>query len=164
MVRALLIVDVQNYFINKNTQHIPGKIKKLIEDNHWPMIVFSQFVNSPESQFVKQLNFTGCMRPPYSEIVDDLKPWVKKDNVFTKNTFSIFTNPDFKNYLQKNKVDELVICGLDTDYCILADCFNAFDLGYKVSVVADCCGSFTSGDVGHVAALEIIKNNLGRII
>lgn len=164
MVRGLLIVDVQNYFINKNTQHLPALIKKLIEENHFPVIVFSKFINSPNSQFVSQLNFTGCMRPPYSNIVDGLKPWVKRDNVFTKETFSVFTNPDFKKYLIKKKVEELIIVGMDTDYCVLADCFNAFDRGYKVTVVADCCASFTSGEKGHLATLEIIKKNLGTVV
>lgn len=164
MKQALLVVDVQNYFINKNTQHVPGNIKKLIEENRWPVIVFSRFINSPDSQFVKQLEFSGCMRPPYSEIVDDLKPWVKKDNIFSKCSFSVFTNPDFKRYLKENKINELVICGLDTDYCVLADAFNAFDQGYKVSVVADCSGSFISGNTGHLAALDIIRKSLGKII
>ncbi len=164
MVRGLLIVDVQNYFINKNTQAVPANIKKLIEDNRFPVMVFSQFINSSDSQFVKQLNFTGCVKPPYSDIVNELRPWLKKDNVFAKCAFSVFTNPDFEKYLKKNKIEELVICGLDTDYCILADCFNAFDRGYKVTVVADCCASFTSGGKGHLAALEIIKKSLGTVI
>lgn len=164
MKTALLIVDVQNYFINKNTQAVPGNIKRLIQTNDFPVIAFSQFINSSDSAFVKHLNFTGCAKPPYSDIVADLKPWLKKDNVFKKCAFSVFTNPKFEQYLNKNKIGELVICGLDTDYCVLADCFNAFDRGYKISVVADCCASFTSGKIGHLAALGIVKNNLGTII
>ena len=163
MKQALLIVDVQNYFINKNTQNIPANIKKLIEKNNFSVIIFSQFINSPESQFAVQQNFTGCMRPPYSEIVDNLKPWLKNDNVFTKETYSVFTNPNFEKYLKKNKIDELIICGLDTDFCVIADCFNAFDKGYKISVIADCSASFTSGNEGHERALNIIKN-FGTII
>jgi len=163
MKQALLVVDVQNYFINKYTQPVPAKIKKLLEDNHFSVVIFSQFINSPQSQFVKQQNFTGCMRPPYSDIVDDLKLWLKKDNVFTKETYSVFSNSNFEKYLEKNKIEELTICGLDTDFCVLADCFNAFDKGYKVSVVADCCGSFTSGDEGHQNALKIISD-FGTII
>lgn len=164
MKQVLLIVDVQNYFINKFTQHVPGMIKKLIEANNFPTIAFSQFINSPDSHFVKQLNFTGCMRSPFIDIVGDLQPWVKRDNVFSKNTFSVFTNPKFENYLKKKNIDELVIVGLDTDYCVLADCFNAFDRGYKITVVDDCCASSTNGPKGHLAALEIIKNNLGKVI
>jgi len=164
MKQALLIVDVQNYFINKHTQHIPQNIKRLVEKISYPVIAFSQFINTPNSAFVKYLDFTGCARPPYSDIVDKLKPWLKKDNVFIKNTFSVFANPNFDKFLNKQKIDELVITGLDTDYCVLADCFNAFDRGYKISVVADCCASFTSGQAGHLAALEIIKKSLGEII
>lgn len=164
MKQGLLIVDVQNYFINKNTQHVPGNIKRLIETNDFPVIVFSQFINQPESQFVRYLNFTGCLKPPYFDVVNELKPWVKKDNVFKKCAFSVFSNPDFEKYLQEKKVEELTVVGLDTDYCVLADCFNAFDKGYKISVVADCCASFTSGKIGHLAALTIIKKSLGQII
>ncbi|MBU1036869.1 cysteine hydrolase [Patescibacteria group bacterium] len=164
MKQALLIVDVQNYFINKHTQHIPDNIKRLLEENHFSPICFSQFINSPQSQFVKQLNFTGCTKPPYSDIVDQLKPWLKKDNIFTKETYSVFTNIQFLNYLQKNKITDLTIVGLDTDFCVLADCFNAFDHGYKVTIIVDCCASFTSGSKGHLAALEIINKNLGTVI
>ena len=164
MKTALLIVDVQNYFINKHTQHIPGNIKSFLENNDFPLICFSQFINSPDSNFAKHLNFTGCIKPPHSDIVKELEPWLKKDNVFTKQSFSVFSNPKFLTYLQKNKITDLTICGLDTEYCVLADCFNAFDLGYGVSVIADCCASFTSGEEGHQSALKIIKKNLGKII
>ena len=161
---ALLIVDVQNYFINKHTQHIPGNIKNFLENNDFSLICFSQFINSPESNFAKHLNFTGCTKPPYTDIAKELVPWLKEDNTFTKQSFSVFTNPLFENFLQKNKITELAICGLDTEYCVLADCFNAFDRGYKVSVVANCCASFTSGDEAHQSALNIIEKNLGKIL
>lgn len=164
MKTALLIVDVQNFFINKWTQHIPKNIIGLIKKENFPLIAFSQFINTPNSQFVKQLNFTGCCLPPYTDIVNDLKPWVKKDNVFIKNTFSVFTNSGFEKYLKKKKIEELTIVGLDAEYCVLADCFNAFDRGYKIKVVADCCASSTSGPELHEAALEIIRRNVGEVI
>ena len=164
MKTALLIVDVQNFFINKWTQHIPKNIVRLMEKENFPLIVFSQFINTPTSQFIKQLNFTGCAKPPYSDIVQDLQPWVKKDNVFIKNTYSVFSNTAFENYLKEKKIEELWIVGLDTDFCVLADCFNAFDRGFKVKVAADCCASFTTGPAGHEAALEIIRKNIGEVI
>ena len=95
MKQALLIIDVQNFYINKWTQNIPQNIVKLIESENFSHIIFSKFVNTPDSQFVKQFNYTGCTKPPYTDIVNDLKPWVKKDNVFIKNTYSIFLNDKF---------------------------------------------------------------------
>jgi nicotinamidase-related amidase len=164
MKQALLIVDLQNEFINKHTQNIPENIRALLEQNNYPIVIFSKFVNHSQSPFVKLVDYTKCTKSPFIEIVDTLKPWVKKDNVFTKDTFSIFSNPKFLAYLEKNKIIDLTIVGLDTDFCVLADCFNAFDRGYKVTVIADCCASYTSGPVGHQSALKIINNNIGTVI
>ncbi len=163
MKQALLIVDVQNYFINKYTQKIPNLIKTLIEENSFKTILFSQFINTPNSLFVSELNFTGCFKSPYIDIVDDLKSYLKQDNLFTKCAYSVFTNPKFESYLKKNKIDELVLVGLDTDYCVLADAFNAFDKGYKITVISNCTSSYTSGPEGAKNALNILKN-IGTII
>jgi len=164
MKQALLIVDVQNFFINKWTQSIPQKIVRLIEANNFPNIVFSKFVNTPESQFVRLFNFTECSKPPYTDIVNDLRPWVKEDNVFTKKTFSVFANPEFDDYLKRYKIEELVIAGLDLEYCVLADAFNAFDKGYKVKLAADCCSSYTFGDRFKAEILAIAKKSIAEII
>jgi nicotinamidase-related amidase len=164
MKQALLIVDVQNFFINKWTQTIPQNIVELINRENFPCVIFSQFINTPDSRFVKDFNFTGCAKPPYSEIVAELKPWLKKDNIFTKCAFSVFANPDFEKYLAEKKIEELIIVGLDTDYCVLADCFNAFDRGYKIKVIENCCASSTNGPSGHQAALKIINGNIGEVV
>lgn len=164
MRKALLIVDLQNQFINKHTQHIPSLIQSLLEKNLYPLVLFSQFINSPSSSFVKYMDYTACSKPPYTEIVHELRPWLREDNVFVKQTYSVFHNPNFLAYLKKYKATELAIAGLDTDFCVLADSFNAFDLGFKVTVIGNCCASSTSGEDGHKAALQIIKGNIGEII
>jgi len=164
MKQALLIVDLQNEFINKYTQDVPEKIRALLEQSDYPIIAFSQFINHAQSPFVKLIDYTKCSKEPFTNIVDVLKPWTKKDNVFTKDTYSVFSNQKFQTWLEKNKITDLTIVGLDTDFCVLADCFNAFDRGYKVTVVADCCASSTSGPMGHQSALNIINNNLGKVI
>lgn len=164
MKTALLIVDAQNCFINKHTQAVPKNIVKILANQSFAKVVFSRFVNTPDSNFVKQFNYTEGLKPPYNEIVKDLTPWVKSDNVFIKNTYSVFANPAFRQYLKVNKIEELALVGLDTDYCVLADCFNAFDRGYKVTVLAEGCASSTNGPEGHLAALKIINNNIGRVI
>jgi len=164
MKTALLIVDVQNCFINKWTQHVPKNIVKLLENESFAKVIFSRFVNTPNSNFVRQFNYTKGLKSPYNKIVKDLEPWIKKDNVFVKSAYSIFTNPAFNLYLKSNKIEELIIVGLDTDYCVLADCFNGFDAGYAIKVIVDCCASSSSGPAGHLAALEIIKNNIGKVI
>jgi len=164
MKSALLIINIQNYFINKWTQKLPQNIVRLINNGSFPAIVFTKFVNTPDSNFVRQFNYTKCTKPPYTDIVNDLQPWVKSDNIFVKNTYSAFLNGRLLDWLKKNKITDLTLVGIDTENCVLTNARAAFDYGLTVKVVADCCGSFTSGPQTHQAALEIIKNNIGKII
>ena len=164
MKQALLIIDVQNHFINKWTQAVPQQIVQLIERGNFSAIIFTKFVNTPNSNFVRQFNYTECLKPPYTDIVRDLTPWVKEGNVFVKNTYSSFINPEFLEYLKSGKITDLTIVGIDTENCVLTNARAAFDYGFKVTVAADCCGSATGGPAMHQAALEIIKNNIGEVI
>ena len=164
MTTALLIIDVQNYFINKWTQNIPQNIVRLIEGGDFPVIAFTKFVNTPDSNFVRQFNYTACSKPPYTDIVNNLQPWIKKDNVFVKNTYSAFLDGRLLNFLKKNKITELTIAGIDTENCVLTNALAAFDYGFKIFVVADCCASATGGPQMHEVALAIIKKNIGKVI
>lgn len=164
MKTALLIIDVQNFFINKWTQQAPKNIVRLIEGGKFYKIIFTKFVNTADSNFARQFNYTGCAKPPYSNIVKDLEPWVKKDNVFSKNTYSAFLQPGLAEFLKKNRIEEVTVVGIDTENCVLTNARELFDRGYTVKVMADCCGSSTSGPAMHQAALEIIKRNIGEVI
>jgi nicotinamidase/pyrazinamidase len=42
-------------------------------------------------------------------------------------------------YLRGLCVDELFVCGLATDYCVLASVMDALALGFRVTVVRDAC-------------------------
>ncbi|MDP2586215.1 MAG: cysteine hydrolase [Candidatus Komeilibacteria bacterium] len=171
MKTALLIIDVQNFFINKWTQQVPKNIVRLIEGGEFAKIIFTKFVNTADSNFVKQFNYTGCAKPPYSDIVKDLEPWVKKDNVFTKNTYSAFLQPadsagkpGLAEFLKKNRLEEITVVGIDTENCVLTNARELFDRGYKVKVISEGCASSTGGPAQHEAALKIIKNNIGQVI
>ncbi|MGD0517687.1 MAG: bifunctional nicotinamidase/pyrazinamidase [Thermoguttaceae bacterium] len=42
-------------------------------------------------------------------------------------------------YLKKQGVDEVYLCGLATDYCVKFTALNAVDLGFKTHVIEDAC-------------------------
>ena len=67
------------------------------------------------------------------EISEQVAP---KDNekVFVKTINSAFGNPEFTNYLLKSKDKELMIVGLQTDFCIDSTIKSAFERGYKIFV------------------------------
>jgi NAD+ synthase (glutamine-hydrolysing) len=55
-----------------------------------------------------------------------------KDNLGGKAT-------DIEHYLRDNGVDELFLCGLATNYCVMSTALDAIRAGFKVHVVIDAC-------------------------
>ena len=56
------------------------------------------------------------------------------EKVFVKTINSSFGNKDFTAYLEAGKDDELMIVGLQTNFCIDATVKSAFERGYDVIV------------------------------
>ena len=49
------------------------------------------------------------------------------------------TDTGLRHYLKGMKLRELFICGLATDYCVLASALDARRLGFRVTLVRDAC-------------------------
>ena len=65
------------------------------------------------------------------EIADQVKP-KKNEKTFVKTARSCFTNKLFEEYLEDNNESELMIVGLQTEFCIDATVKSAVEKGYKV--------------------------------
>jgi len=79
----------------------------------------------------------------YNGIVVD-----KSDVVFTKVKLSCFTNPEVHKYLLKERVDEIVVVGVATEFCVRGAVLDALNLGLKVTIVVDAIAGcdLTQGD------------------
>jgi nicotinamidase-related amidase len=162
MSNALVIIDAQRYFINDFTKGIPEKIAKVTE-NGFDFIIFLKFVNAEASNFSKDLNWKKMFSSPEIDITPELEKLAKKSIVFSKTSFSAFRSKEFANFIRKNKVDTLFICGFDTDGCVLSTALEAFDLGYSVRVLEDLCASHHGIDI-HKSAISIMKRNAWSMI
>ena len=67
------------------------------------------------------------------EIVEQAKP-LDNEKVFVKTINSAFGNKDFEKYLSLSDDKELMIVGLQTEFCVDATIKSAFERGYKVIV------------------------------
>ncbi len=163
MKKALFVIDVQNSFINSFTTKIPNKINEYIEKNkqYYELIIFTNYVNTPESSPYCFLNWKKSMTAPETEIVIELQPMLKHGILIQKHVYSSLKVPRIKTLLKEKKIEEIYLCGIDTDCCILATAYDAFDQGYKVQVLADLCSSQT-GKYLHEAALTMLKRNTGQ--
>lgn len=87
-----------------------------------------------------------------AEFSDDVSALLDEehDRVIIKRYFSAFTDTGLADLLED--VQEVHICGLTTNRCVLATTTDAFFHGYKVFVWTDCLGC--RNPTSHDAALE----------
>ncbi len=157
---ALVVVDVQNYFINEHTKGLPEKIQKFIvrNENNFDYVVFTKFVNKINSNFVKMLGWRKCFKSPEIDIDKSLLEFTHKNNVFAKHGFSAFKSQEFVKFLKRNKIKNLYICGTDTEACIFSTAVDAFDAGYKVKVLKELCGSSHGKRLHNIGCMAIASS------
>ena len=97
-ISLLLVIDVQNNFINKHTKNIPNKIEKLIKENRFNYVVFTKFINNKSSNFYKILNYKGCIEENDKKIVID----TKDNKILEKRTYTAL-NKKLIDYIKKIK-------------------------------------------------------------
>lgn len=158
---ALIVIDVQNYFVNEHTKSVPEKIALFINENKFDFVLFTKFVNREGSNYFKLLNWKKCLGPPDTDIHHSLEKFAHDGNLFEKASYSIFKSKDFADFLKNNQITKLYLYGIDIDACVLASAFDAFDLGYEVEVLTDLSLSHSGNQLGN-AALKIIKKNLAK--
>ena len=78
MADALLVVDVQNGFINEFTRHIPERIVALIERGEHDPVLFTRFVNIEGSPFRRFLRWEESAQPPDTELTVEMQPFVNE--------------------------------------------------------------------------------------
>jgi len=161
MEKALVVIDVQNYFVNDKTKDLPNKIAAFIQKNKFDHVIFTQFVNNEKSNFVKLLGWRKSFSPPDTDIHPALSKFANPSNTFKKSAYSIFKAPRFLTFLKKHNISKLFLCGIDTDSCVLASAYDAFDLGYEVKVVKELCMSHSGQDFDD-AAKKIINKSIQK--
>lgn len=87
------------------------------------------------------------------EITDQLKP-ENNEKVFVKTINSAFGNSGFSDYLKQSQDKDLMIVGLQTEYCIDATIKSAFEKGYHVIVPKGANSTF---DNEYLDAKKAIK-------
>src|SRR5205823_5168664 len=112
--QPLLVVDVQRGFINEFTRHIPARIARLIDTGEYFPVLFTLFVNSPESPYHRLLDWHACTGPPDTELVPELASHAVAGSVFEKR--GLTGVPDaLAERLRNDRVEEVTLVGIDTD-------------------------------------------------
>jgi len=167
-MKALLIVDAQNDFmpggalaVNEGDKIVPvinsirNKFDLIIATQDWHPTGHCSFkeqggiwpVHCVASSFGAQLHKDLIIK-------DDEKIIYKGINLDIDSYSGFFDNEKkydtgLADFLKDNKVDDLYVCGLATDYCVKFTALDAITCGFKTTLIADACRGveINTGDI-----------------
>ncbi len=144
--------------MNKDTKNIPKKIADYTKEkgNEFDYMFFLKFVNNKDTIFFKQ-GWEDMMDSPETDFCPEIEEVVGEHKVFIKDTRSCLRNEKFLKFLKDNNVEELYLCGLNTNECILSNAYDGIDCGFNVFVIKDLVQTFF-GQENHKTALKILEN------
>lgn len=168
MKKALLIVDVQNDFCPGGSLAAPAG-NDIIPVINTIMDKFDLVIASKDWHPDKTVHFekwpVHCVRATPGAAFHPGLDTTKIDEVVLKGTsnsddgYSAFeaTNNDLDFLLKKNKITEIFVCGLTTEYCVKSTALDAFNAGFKVYVITDATGAVAAHIGDEEKALKDIQ-------
>jgi nicotinamidase/pyrazinamidase len=179
MARALIAVDVQRDFAPGGALAVPDgdavvpRLDELMRSGGFDLVVATRDWHPPDhGSFAAQGGPwpEHCVQgTPGAELVDGLDRG-RIDVVVDKGTdpgtegYSGFDGTGLASLLRERGVDEVVIGGLATDFCVRATALDALEAGFAVTVDMRAARGIdvTPGDVDR--ALDEVRAAGGRVV
>ncbi len=156
MKKALLIVDVQKGFVNDRTKHIPPLVEKL--QHNYEMVIATKFINLPDSPYRRLIKWNR-LSPNTDEVELAFKP--KKGVVVIEKYIYSCINDSFISLLKNNDIDEVDICGLETDICVTKCAVDLFEHNITPYVLKDYCSTILD-TAAQESAWIILARYIGK--
>lgn len=147
---------MQEGFRYKTNEKIIPNIKKLIKQFKGK-IIFTKFQNKKNSHFEKILNWKKFQNKKDQEVMTELKELVKETITHTNYTV---LNTALKKYIKLHKINEITICGIYTDVCIIKTTMDLFDVKILVKVVENATITQYNNDQNQT--LKSIRRIIGK--
>lgn len=154
--KALLIIDVQVGFVNDATRHILPKVEAL--QKRYEHVYATRFINAEGSPYRKLLNWHRFYESS-EDVPLAFEPAVGV-TVIDKNVYTCVTT-EFMEDLHRKGVEEVAICGIDTDACVSACAVDLFENGFRPILLSEACASHAGAEF-HEAALRILARLIGK--
>jgi nicotinamidase-related amidase len=157
---ALLVIDVQEGIVNDpdfpmlEPDLLLERINRVIEAVRrvdWP-IVFIRHTEGDDSPL--QANAPAWQ-------LDARLSVQAKDVIFNKTTPDSFYQTGLLEWLSAQGLTDVIVCGLQTDYCIDTTTRSAFSHDLSVTLIADAHSTCDSGDLNASAIIAHHNRVLG---
>ena len=140
MVKALVVIDYENEWINPVSEYYVGDISKQIvklnklinfcRSKKMPIIFITHVEPDSKKEFVAETKSV--------EIIDSVD-FQKEDVLIKKNKISAFYKTDLEMTLKKLNVTNVLVTGILTNLCVRSFVSDAYDRGFDITVVTDTC-------------------------
>jgi len=97
----------------------------------------------------------------WTELADGLE-LKEGDRLVPKKRYGAFSGNDLGFLLKNLGIETLILTGVETEICILATAFHAFNEDYRVVVASDCVAGLEPD--AEKAALRIIEREVGWVM
>ncbi len=159
---ALVAVDLQNGFLGLETRHILPVVKALAKSwiDAGAPVVFTRYHNYPGSPYERLLHWYKLRGEPETALaaeLDELLPYAA--GVIDKTGYTVFV-PELDRLIADNGWTGVVLCGLDTETCVLKSAADAFERGLTPWLVEDACAS-NGGERFHQDGLRVTGRLIG---
>ena len=139
MKTAFIIIDVQNIVVETGfkTDSLLEKISYLQNQARSKNIeiIYVQHIENPEAQISEDWQLSELL---------NRKP---DEKVFQKKYNSILKETGLREYLDKQGIEKLVLCGMQTEYCVDTSVKVAFEYGYQLIIPEGTCTTFDGKDI-----------------
>jgi nicotinamidase-related amidase len=154
--KALLLIDIQDFYF-------PGGKSALVEPEKAAANAALLLDNFRKAKLL--VIHVRHNSEPGGKINDLVKP-LPGEKIVSKEAVNCFIGTDLPDFLKLNRIDTLVICGMQTHMCVEAATRAASDFGYKCILIQDACATkdlkygdriIKAEDV-HYSTLSTLKN------
>jgi len=148
--KALLVIDMQIDYIDENGKfpiernqinNLIKTINNIIVDfnnNDYQIIYIRNIFRKNDIKNIFR-NFAVVEGTAGAEL--DPRINIVSDNILNKYTPNAFSNEELGNFLMKNQINELYVCGVMADECVYETALGAFDRNYIVNYISNAVGS-----------------------
>jgi nicotinamidase-related amidase len=167
---ALVVcIDMQLLFLEPGEWHCPGGLKILpkvcdLVSAHPDRTIFTRFITAriPDEATGRWAHYYRRWRSvTRAEIGDealnlqsDLALHAATERTFDKATHDAFDAATFAAFVSEAQPGALILCGIETEVCVLATALSAVDLGIRTVIATDAVAS--SVPAAHRAAIDLV--------
>lgn len=139
---GLMVIDVQNGFINTSSALVVPTIVDLVERwtaNDRPVLM-SRYRNYSGSPYERLLGWRELHRAPDIDVIDELVGFLDHPmtTVIDKTGYTALTVEAVEHWHGAG-VTDLLLCGIATDGCVFKTALDVFEAGFTPWVVVRCC-------------------------